>query len=268
MEQDPTLHVVRDSEVRQTLLAGMGEQHLDVTIQRLRAKAKVELEMVKPKVRYRETVTKLADGSYRHKKQSGGRGQFAEVWLRVSPQTTGEEFEFKWSVFGGAIPTNFQSAIEKGIRQTLEKGILAGYRVVNILADCYDGKHHPVDSSDMAFQIASSIAFQQVAAKAGPIILEPYAVVSTTVPEQHMGDVMGDFSQRRGKILGTDNVGRKVIVKAHVPEAEMQTYSQDLRSMTGGRGVYERSFSHYEPTPREIQERIIEEAKKAKETES
>ena len=266
MEQDPTLRVERDPEVHQTLLSGMGDQHLDVAIQRLRAKSKVEVEIVRPKIRYRETVTKLADGSYRHKKQSGGRGQFAEVFLKVSPLTT-EDFEFKWTVFGGAIPTNFSSAVEKGVRQALEKGILAGYRVVGVLADCYDGKHHPVDSSDMAFQIASSMGFQQIAAKAGPIILEPIDVVTTTVPEQYMGDVMGDMSQRRGRIQGTDSIGKKVIVRAQVPEAELQTYSQDLRSMTGGRGVYERVFSHYDPVPREIQEKVIEEARKSKEEE-
>ncbi|MBN1867382.1 elongation factor G [Candidatus Sumerlaeota bacterium] len=265
IEQDPTLALTRDSETRQTLLEGMGDQHLDVAIQRLRSKSKVEIEMIEPKTRYRETVTKTAEGQYRHKKQSGGRGQFGEVFLRVSPASEGEEYEFKWSVFGGAIPTNYQSAVDKGAHAACDKGILAGYRVVNVCVDCFDGKHHPVDSSDMAFQIAASMGFQQIAAQAGPIILEPICIVTTTVPEQHMGDVMGDFSQRRGKIQGSDNVGKKVTVRALVPEAELQNYAQNLRSMTGGRGVYEREFSHYEPVPREIQDKIIEEHKRAKE---
>jgi elongation factor G len=243
----------------------MGDQHLDVAIQRLRAKSKVEIEIIEAKIRYRETVTKKAEGQYRHKKQSGGRGQFAEVFLRVSPSTEGEEYEFKWTVFGGAIPTNFQGAVDKGAQMAREKGILAGYRVVNVCVDCFDGKHHPVDSSDMAFQIASSMGFQQIAAQAGPIILEPICLVTTTVPEGNMGDVMGDFSQRRGKIQGSDNAGKKAIVRALVPEAELQNYAQNMRSMTGGRGVYEREFSHYEQVPREIQEKIIEEHKKSKE---
>lgn len=265
IEQDPTLHLERDSEVRQTLLSGMGDQHLEVACSRLRNKAKVEVELVPQKIRYRETITKNGDGTYRHKKQSGGRGQFAEVFIRLSPAPEGTDYEFKWSVFGGAIPTNFQSAVDKGIQQALERGILAGYRVVGIVADCYDGKHHPVDSSDMAFQIAASQAFQQVAQQSGPIILEPICNVVTTAPEGNMGDVMGDISQRRGKIQGTDNVGNKVIVRAQVPEGELANYAQVLRSITGGRGVYEREFSHYEPVPGDVQKKIIEQAQKQKE---
>ncbi|NQU42760.1 elongation factor G, partial [bacterium] len=266
MEQDPTLHLERDPEIHQTLLSGMGEQHIDVAVNRLRAKSKVEIELEAPKIRYRETITKKAEGSYRHKKQSGGRGQFAEVHLRLSPLHEGD-YEFKWSVFGGAIPTNFQTAVDKGAQLSLDRGILAGYRVVGILVDCFDGKHHPVDSSDMAFQIAASQAFRQVAQQAGPIILEPIAEVVTTVPESQMGDVMGDISQRRGKIQGTDTQGSKVIVRALVPEGEMVTYAQNLRSMTGGRGVFERNFSHYEPVPNEIQKKIIDESKKEQEEE-
>ena len=267
IEQDPTLHLERDPEVHQTLLSGMGDQHLEVAVSRLRAKAKVEVELVPQKIRYRETITKKGDGSYRHKKQSGGRGQFAEVYIRLEPAPEGTDYEFKWSVFGGAVPTNFQSAIDKGIQQSLERGILAGYRVVGIVADCYDGKHHPVDSSDMAFQIASSQAFRQVAQQSAPIILEPICNIVTTAPEANMGDVMGDISQRRGKIQGTDTVGKKVVVRAQVPEAELMTYAQNLRSMTGGRGVYEREFSHYEPVPGDVQKKIVAEAEKAKEEE-
>ena len=266
IEQDPTLHVERDSEIRQTILSGMGEQHLDVAVCRLRTKSKVEVDLAPPRIRYRETVTRKAEGMYRHKKQSGGRGQFAEVHMRISPNREAD-YEFKWTVFGGAIPTNYQGAVDKGAVMAMEKGIVAGYRLVGVTVDCHDGKYHAVDSSDMAFQIASSMALKQIALQAGPIILEPICDVTTTVPESQMGDVMGDISQRRGKILGTESRGHKVIVKAKVPEAELATYAQNLRSMTGGRGSYERAFSHYEPVPHELQQRIIEEAKKEKEAE-
>jgi elongation factor G len=263
IEQDPTLKVERDSELKQTLLSGMGDQHLDVAVARLRAKTKVEVEKLPPRVRYRETLTRKAEGSFRHKKQSGGRGQFAEVHIRLSPLAEGE-FEFKWSVFGGAVPTNYQAAVEKGIVLSMERGVISGNRVVGVLADCFDGKDHPVDSSDMAFQIASSQAFRQVAQEAGPIILEPICNVTTTVPEANMGDVMSDVSQRRGRILGTDSAGKKVIVRAQIPEAEMLTYGQTLRSISGGRGVVEREFSHYDPVPMEIQKKIVEQAEKDK----
>jgi elongation factor G len=266
MEQDPTLHVVWDPEISQNLFSGMGDQHLDIALERLRAKAKVEIEIKPPKIRYRETVTKKAEGFYRHKKQSGGRGQFAEVHMRLSPSAE-QDYEFTWSVFGGAIPTNYQSAIDKGAQMALEKGILAGYHVKGIHVDCFDGKYHPVDSSDMAFQIATMQAFKKIAQDAGPIILEPICLVTTTVPDQYMGDVMGDVSQRRGRIQGSENVGAKVIVKALIPEAEMASYAQNLRSITGGRGSFEREFSHYDPVPREVQDKIIAESDKVKEEE-
>jgi elongation factor G len=261
IEQDPTLHVERDAECHQTLLSGMGEQHLEVAVGRLKAKTKVDLAMDVPKIRYRETITKKAEGMYRHKKQSGGRGQFAEVHMRLAPHKDAD-YEFKWSVFGGAIPTNYQSAVDKGCHMAMEKGILAGYRVVGVHADCFDGKYHDVDSSDMAFQIASSQAFKQIALQSGPIILEPICTVTTIVPESYMGDVMGDVSQRRGHIAGTESVNSKSVVKAMIPEAEMVSYAQNLRSMTGGRGTFERAFSHYEPVPHEIQAKIVETAKK------
>ncbi|HNY26156.1 MAG TPA: elongation factor G [Candidatus Sumerlaeota bacterium] len=263
MEQDPTLNVVWDPEISQNLFSGMGDQHLDVALERLRAKAKVEIEIKPPKIRYRETVTKKAEGFHRHKKQSGGRGQFAEVHLRLSPSAE-QDYEFTWSVFGGAIPTNYQSAIDKGSQMALEKGILAGYHVKGIHVDCFDGKYHPVDSSDMAFQIATMQAFKKIALEAGPIILEPICLVTTTVPEHYMGDVMGDVSQRRGRIQGSENVGNKVVVKAIIPEAEMASYAQNLRSITGGRGSFEREFAHYDPVPREVQEKIIAESDKVK----
>ena len=266
IDQDPTLHVERDSEIRQTILSGMGDQHLDVAVCRLRTKSKVEVDLAPPRIRYRETVTRKAEGMYRHKKQTGGRGQFAEVHMRSSPNRE-TDYEFKWTVFGGAIPTNYQGAVDKGAVMAMEKGILAGYRLVGVTVDCHDGKYHAVDSSDMAFQIASSMALKQIALQAGPIILEPICDVTTTVPESQMGDVMGDISQRRGKILGTESRGHKVIVKTKVPEAELATYAQNLRSMTGGRGSYERAFSHYEPVPHELQQKIIEEARKEKEAE-
>jgi len=256
--------VRRDAETRQTVLEGMGETHLDVAVSRLKNAAKVEIQQSLPKVAYRETIRRSAKGVYRHKKQSGGRGQFGEVHLRLEPNTSGGGFEFKWEVVGGNIPTNYQGAVEKGIIAAMERGIVAGNPAVDIKAACFDGKYHDVDSSDMAFQIAATMAFRQVAREADPIVLEPIASVKVTVPDSNMGDVMGDFSSKRGRVLGSSSLKGKAVIEALVPMSEMFTYSRELRSMTGGRGNYEMKFDHYEQVPREIQQQLIEAYERSK----
>ena len=267
IEQDPTLEIRRDSEIRQTIISGMGDTHCDVAVARMRNMSKLEIELGPPRIPYHETITRKGEGMYRHKKQTGGRGQFAEVHMRLEPMPEGSEFEFDWEVVGGNIPTKFKPSVEKGVVEALDRGAVAGYRAVDIKAACFDGKYHEVDSSDMAFKIASIMAFRQIAKTCNPIILEPIYDLVVTVPEANMGDIMGDLSSRRGRIQGTESKGRKAIVKAHVPLAEMFTYTQDLRSMTQGRGSYELTFSRYERVPGEIQAKIVEEAAKRKEEE-
>ena len=264
-EQDPTLSLRRDPEIRQTIISGMGDTHLDMAVSRMRTMSKIEVELGPPRVPYHETITRKGEGVYRHKKQTGGRGQFAEVHIRLEPMPEGSQFEFEWEVVGGNIPTKFKPSVEKGLLEALDRGPVAGYRAVDIRAVCFDGKYHEVDSSDMAFKIASIMAFREIAQKCNPIVLEPIYNVTITVPEANMGDIMGDLSGRRGRILGTESRGRKVIVKAQVPLAEMVTYTQDLRSMTQARGSYEITFSHYERVSGEIQTKLVEEAAKRKE---
>jgi elongation factor G len=268
IEQDPTLELRRDPEIHQTILSGMGDTHLDVALARVRSSAKIEADLEKPRIPYHETITRKGTGIYRHKKQTGGRGQFAEVHIRLEPLPEGQNFEFVWEVVGGNIPTKYQSAVEKGVVEAMERGIVAGYTAIDIKAACYDGKYHDVDSSDMAFKLASIMGFRQVAAECSPIVLEPIYNVKITVPESNMGDIMGDISGRRGRILGTESIGRKAIVSAQVPLAEMATYTQDLRSMTQGRGVFEMTYAHYERVPGEIQTKIVEDHAKRKEEEA
>lgn len=269
VEQDPTIEIRRDPEIRQTLISGMGETHLNVALSRLKTLTNVqEIDLVEPRVPYHETITKKAEGSYRHKKQSGGRGQFGEVWLKLEPLPEGSGFQFEWQVVGGVIPTKFQPSVEKGIVEALEKGIIAGYKSVDIKAICFDGKDHPVDSSDMAFKIAGSMAFKLIAKTANPIILEPIYKLKVTIPNTYTGDIMGDLSSRRGRPLGQEQHGDKVTIEALVPLSELFSYSKELRSMTQGRGVFEMAYDHYEQVPREVQEKIVEKSKAEKEEET
>ncbi|MCD6384619.1 elongation factor G [Candidatus Sumerlaeota bacterium] len=263
-EQDPTLQIWRDHEVRQTIIAGMGDTHLDVALSRLRTFANVEIRMETPRVPYKETITKTAKGQGKYKRQSGGRGQYGDVWLELSPLPRGEGFQFEWKIVGGVIPSKYQPSIEKGIREAMEKGIIAGYPVVDVKAVCYDGSHHSVDSSDIAFKIAGSMAFRNVAQQANPIVLEPIMNLKVIAPESNMGDILGNLSGKRGRILGQELKGNKVIIHAQVPLGEMFEYSRELRSMTQGRGTYEMEFSHYEPVPPQLQEKIIAEAEQRK----
>jgi elongation factor G len=262
-EEDPTITVERNVETGETILSGLGEVHVDVTTGKLKRKFGVDVDLTTPKIPYRETIKGSAKSEGRHKKQTGGRGQFGHVWIEFEPSS--EEFEFVDKIFGGAVPRQYIPAVEKGLRETLSEGVLAGYPVVNIRATLYDGSFHPVDSSEMAFKIAAWLAFKKGIAEANPIILEPIVRVEVTVPEQYMGDIMGDLNKKRGKIQGMETKGRIQVIKATAPLAEMQRYAIDLRSMTQGRGLFTMEFDHYEEAPANIAEQVIEEAKKEKE---
>ncbi|MDX9863727.1 MAG: elongation factor G [Anaerolineaceae bacterium] len=264
-EEDMTLSWMNDPATRQTVLQGMGDQHIDVAIRRAQNKLQVSLETELPKVPYREAIRGEGDARYRHKKQSGGSGQFGEVALRVSPSE--EDFEFKNDIFGGSISSSYLPAIEKGIRNTMKDGILAGYPINNVKVSVYDGKEHPVDSKPVAFEIAGRGAFKQACLQAGPILLEPIMNVRVTVPEENMGDVMGDFNSRRGRVQGMETEKGRSVVTAQVPLAEMQRYTTELRSMTGGRGVFTMEFDRYDTVPSHVAEGIIAAAKKEEEEE-
>ncbi len=266
-EEDPTLQWRQDTATHEAVLEGMGDVHIDVAIRRA-AQLGVHLETSVPKVPYQETITRSNSAQYRHKKQTGGAGQFGEVHLRVEPGERGSGFEYVNEVFGGAISQQFIPSIEKGIRQVLETGVIAGYPVVDVKVAVYDGKMHPVDSKDIAFQIAGREAFKLAFEGAGPVLMEPIMTLRVTVPEGNMGDVIGDLTGRRGQVIGTDTIGGKAIVSAIVPLAEILRYSNDLRSFTQGRGVYTMEFSHYAAVPPHIAEQIIAQAKKAQTEES
>jgi elongation factor G len=245
----------------------MGDMHLEVAVSRLKSTANVDVDLEPPRVPYRETITKAAAGQGKYKRQSGGRGQYGDVWLKLEPQERGTGFEFSWEIVGGVIPSKYQPSIEKGLVEAMGRGIVANYQVVDLKATAYDGSHHSVDSSDIAFKIAASMGFRNVASQADPIILEPIMNLKVAVPDQYMGDIMGDLSGKRGRILGNERQGKKIIIQAQVPLAEIFRYSKELRSMTQGRGVFEMSFSHYEPVPRSLQEKIIEESETRKKEE-
>ena len=264
-EEDPTFEVRVDGEVHQTLISGQGEMHLEILTGRLKARYGVEVVLSKPRIPYKETIKKSAQAQGKHKKQTGGRGQYGDAWLKLEPMPRGEGFEFVDAIVGGVVPGKFIPAVEKGVKEIMEKGVLAGYNVVDVKATLYDGSYHNVDSSEAAFKMAASIAFKAAAMDAKMVLLEPIYTVEVKVPEDFMGDVMGDLSGRRGKIQGTEAKGKFTIVTAQVPQGELYRYSTHLRSMTQGRGTHKRTFSHYEEVPHDAAEKIIEEAKKEKE---
>jgi elongation factor G len=261
-EEDPTLHWRQEPSTRQTILSGMGESHVDIAVRRLESKFGVGVETSTPKVPYRETVTKTALAQYRHKKQTGGAGQFAEVHVRVEPLPRDSGFEYVWEVFGGAISSSFRPSIEKGVKQVMEQGVVAGYPVVDVKLAVVDGKEHPVDSKDIAFQIAGREVFKLAVLDAGPVLLEPIMDVAVTVPEQYMGDVLGDLNTKRARVQGMDQQRGWSIVTAQVPLAEMQRYATDLRSITQGRGYFTMTLSYYEEVPAHIAHDIIDAAKR------
>lgn len=262
--EDPTfLHMV-DAELHQTIVSAQGELHLEVIAERLRKRYNVHVELGEPRVRYRETIKSKGDSKYRHKKQTGGAGQFAEVWMRIEPKPRDTGLEFSQSLAGQNVDRVFVPSVEKGVNKAAEEGILAGYRVVDVKVDFYDGKMHPVDSKDIAFQIAGYFAFKESFMAARPCLLEPIHTVEIRIPEDCMGKVMGDLSSRRGKIQGMDMEGSFQLIKAHVPAKELYRYSSTLRSLTGGRGVHREDFSHYEEMPRDQEQKVVEDSKKHK----
>jgi elongation factor G len=267
-EEDPTFRLVSDPALKQQVLYGQGPTHIDVLVDRLKTRFGVEVELVKPKIPYRETVKGKAEKQYKHKKQSGGRGQYGDVYIRIEPNKRGGGFEFLNEIKGGVIPNKYIPAVEKGIIESMQHGALAGSQVVDVKVALYFGSYHDVDSSDMAFKIAGLMAFKEGFMEAKPVILEPIYNVEITVPDDFTGDVMGDISSRRGKIAGMDPDGKNQIIRATVPQAELYQYSVDLRSMTQGQGVYTLSFSHYEEVPHDAAQKVIEEALREKEAES
>ena len=263
-EEDLSFIMKYDGEVRQTILLTQGELHLETIVSRLKERFSVEIDMEVPRIPYRETIRGNADAQYRHKKQSGGRGQFGEVFLRIAPKGRGEGFEFLNEVVGGNIPSNFIPAVEKGIVETLSEGPVAGYQVIDVAVTVYDGKHHAVDSDEVSFKLASSHAFRDAFLKAKPILLEPIYQLEITVPEEFMGDVMGDLSSRRGRISGMDTSGHFQVIHAEAPLAEIDRYATSLRSMTQGKGFHAQRFDRYEDVPGDIMAKIIEDSQKAK----
>ncbi len=266
-EEDPSFQFNFDPEIKQTLIHGLGTIHLEVIINKLKEKFGVNVTLEKPKIKYRETIKKKAEAEGKHKKQSGGRGQFGVAVLRFEPLPRGGGFEFVDEIFGGAIPAKFVPSVEKGVKEAFAKGYLAGYPIVDVKVTVFDGKFHPVDSSDIAFQIAASLAVKAAMENANPILLEPIMKVEVIVPEEYMGDIMGDLNSRRGRILGMEPMGKNQKINALVPESEMYQYSSQLRSMTQGRGTFSMEYETYEEVPKETAKKIIEEAKKEKEEE-
>ena len=256
-EEDPSFQYHVDSELHQTVISGQGELHLQVAMERIKERFNTEMELSAPKIPFRETIRSNGEAKYRHKKQSGGAGQFAEVWMRVQPASRAHGEEFTQSLLGPDVDRVFVPSVEKGVNSACTDGIIAGYRVVDVKINFYDGKMHPVDSKDVAFQIAGKQAFREAFQSAKPCMLEPITKIEVSVPEEFMGAVMGDLSSRRGKILGMDAEGTFQVVRAEVPQMELYHYSTNLRSLTGGRGLHTEEFSHYEYMPRELEKKVI-----------
>jgi elongation factor G len=262
LEEDPTLKLDRDAQTREIIISGMGQIHLETTIEKLKRKFGVEVNLKTPKIPYKETIKQAVKGIiYRHKKQTGGRGQFAEVHFDIFPLDEGKGFEFEEALSGMNVPRNFVPAVEKGIVEALHSGVLAGYPVVDVKVRFYDGKAHDVDSSEMAFKIAASMCFKKGFQDAKPTLLEPIVNIGITVPEEYMGDVIGDLNGRRGKVLGMDTQGKKQVIRAQVPMAEILSYAPNLTSMTGGRATFTTEFDHYEEVPAQILQKIVAQAK-------
>ena len=255
-EEDPTFKTYTNEETGQTIIAGMGELHLEIIVDRLLREFKVEANVGKPQVSYKETITSEADVDHKYAKQSGGKGQYGHVKIKIYPREPGEGFEFKNSIVGGAIPKEYIPKIEEGIREAMETGPIAGYQVVDCGVELYDGSYHEVDSSEMSFKIAASMAFREACRKANPVLLEPIFKVEVTVPDEYMGDVIGDISSRRGRIEGSDMNNGAVAIRGYVPLSEMFGYATDLRSRTQGRGVYVMQFDHFEKLPDNLVDKI------------
>ncbi|MBI5589305.1 MAG: elongation factor G [Deltaproteobacteria bacterium] len=265
LEEDSALKLERTGETKEILLSGRGQVHIEAAVEKLKRKYNVEVHLKTPKVPYRETIKKKVRVQGRHKKQSGGHGQFGDCWIQMEPLPRGSGFEFVDAIVGGSVPRSYIPAVEKGIVEACQKGVLAGYPCVDFRVTLDDGSYHAVDSSEMAFKIAGSLAFKKAVAEAKPVLLEPILSVEITTPEEFMGDIMGDLNSRRGRVLGMDSEGKYQVIKANVPMSEFLTYAPDLTSMTGGRGVYSMSFSHYDEVPALISEKLLVELNKDKE---
>src|SRR6202035_3866364 len=257
LEEDAALHFSRDPQTKEFLLSGSGQQHIEVVVAKLHKRYHVDLTLKPPKVPYRETIRGKADAEGKHKKQSGGHGQFGVCRVKFEPMERGKGVEFVDDVFGGAIPKNWIPSVERGIREAAARGFLAGFPVTDFRATLYDGKYHDVDSSDMAFRIAGSLAFKEAMKTARPSLLEPVMHVEVYAPDQYSGDLMGNLSSRRGKISGSESRAGSVVIKAQVPLSEMLSYANELTSMTQGRGSYSMEFSHYDYVPGELAEKVI-----------
>jgi len=268
MVEDKTFKVTVDEDTKEMVAHGMGDMHINMMINRMKTRYGVGVDLGTPKVAYKEAITGKGDAMYRHKKQSGGAGQFAEVWMRIEPLPRGAGFEFVDEVVGGAIPRPFVVSCEKGVRTALGSGPLAGFPVVDVRATVYDGKTHPVDSKDIAFQMAAKHAFKDSMLKAKPMILEPIMDVDIAVPDEFMGDIAGSLNSRRGRVMGVEPGDGSQIIKAKVPLEEMYKYVNELKSITGGRGTYTMQFSHYEVVPSNLAQGIVEKAKLTKKEES
>jgi elongation factor G len=264
-EEDPTFEYEYSGELGQTLVRGRGERHLEVVIGRLKRKFGVTAELARPKVAYRETFKGRGEGQGKHKKQTGGRGQYGDCWIKITPLPRGSGYEFEDSITGGVIPNKYIPAVDKGIQEAAARGTVAGYPVVDFKAECFDGSYHDVDSSEMAFKMAGIMAFRTVAAKAKPVLLEPIQQVEVYTPEENLGEVMGDLSGRRGQILGTEQDGRLTKIRAMIPEAEMYKYATQLHSITHGRGTFHAKFANYQEAPAEVAAKVAAEREKEEE---
>jgi elongation factor G len=267
VEEDPSLRLSRQMDTSETVLTGLGDAQIEVAIDKIRRKFGADLQVRLPRVPYRETITRVTQSEYRHKKQSGGHGQYGHVLLRLEPMERDQGFQFGSEVVGGRVPREYIPSVEKGVVKSMEEGVLAGFPVVDLKAVIYDGSYHEVDSSGVSFEIASSQALRKGMSEASPILLEPIVKLTVTVPEAYTGDVMSDLNGKRGRILGMNPQGKFTTIEAEVPQAEVQRYAQDLRSLSQGRGSYQLEFDHYEPVPPNIEQRVIVEAKRAREEE-
>ena len=265
MEEDPGLRMDRRAETKEIVLSGLGQVHIETTVERMRRKFNVEVTLHIPKIPYRETIKKKVRVQGKHKKQTGGHGQYGDCWVAFEPLPRGSGFEFVDAIVGGVIPKTYIPAVEKGIIEAAQRGVLAGFPCIDFKATLDFGSFHAVDSSEMAFKIAGSLAFKKAAAEAAPVLLEPIMKVTVVTPEDFMGDIMGDLNGRRGRVMGMDSHGKNQVIKAEVPLAEFLTYAPDLNSMTGGRGVYSMEFTRYDEVPAHLAEKVIEEIKKQQE---
>ncbi|MBR5734353.1 MAG: elongation factor G, partial [Desulfovibrionaceae bacterium] len=267
LDEDVMLKLSRDAESGEILLSGMGQLHIETSVERARRRYKTDILLKTPKVPYRETVRGKTQVQGRHKKQSGGRGQFGDCWIEMEGLPRGSGYVFEDGIVGGVIPRQYIPAIDKGIQESAARGFIAGYPVVDFRVRVYDGSYHTVDSSEMAFKVAGSLAFKKALENLKPVLLEPVVLLAVSVPDEFMGDVIGDLSSRRGKVLGSDSQGGITEIKAHVPMSEILRYAPDLRSMTGGQGVFTMEFDHYEEAPAPVVEKVVAEYQKNKDAE-